>query len=151
MIEPSTRNAIRRLSLLTSSPSRNRKLVGNHIFFGRQLWTQRAAVKFGEGVIRVPRHKTEEEALIQISATCRAALEAAMAGSHFSAYVFTTAEGEPFSVSKINRAFARAKVLAGIERRGRVEGLRDTFGSKLACGGVTLGNSANAVGPALPG
>jgi len=109
---------------------------------------QRTDVKFGEGVIRVPRHKTDEEAVIPVSATCRAALEAAMAVSRFSAYVFTTPEGEPFSVSKINRAFGRAKVLAGIERRCRLKDLRHTFGSNLASRGVSLQKIAKAMGHA---
>jgi integrase len=69
-----------------------------------------------KGMIRVPRQKTDEESVIPISAMCRAALEEC---SRLGAYVFTTAESKPFSVSTINRAFARAKKLAGIERRWR--------------------------------
>jgi hypothetical protein len=38
---------------------------------------KRSSVRFQEGVIRVPRHKTDEEALIPISAGCREALEGA--------------------------------------------------------------------------
>ena len=99
-----------------------------------------------DGVIRVPRRKTDEESLITISATCRAALEEAMRISVGSlAHVFTTAEGKPFSVSKINRAFARAKALAGITRRCRLKDLRHTFGSNLASAGVSLQKIAKAM------
>jgi integrase len=71
-------------------------------------------------------------------------------GSRFSgsAYVFKTSEGKPFSVSKINRGFARAKVLAGIERRCRLKDLRHTFGSNLASRGVSLQKIAKAMGHA---
>jgi integrase len=107
---------------------------------------KRSAVSLREGVLRVQRRKTDEESLIPISATCRAALDAAMEGSRFSAYVFTTIEGKPFSVSKINRAFSRAKVLAGITRRCRLKDLRHTFGSNLASAGVSLQKIAKAMG-----
>jgi integrase len=110
---------------------------------------KRTAVRFGEGAIRVPRQKTDEESLIPISATCRAALEEAMSVSVASFNnVFTTAEGKPFSVSKINRAFTRAKVLAGITRRCRLKDLRHTFGSNLASAGVSLQKIAKAMGHA---
>lgn len=97
-----------------------------------------------KGVIRVPRQKTDES-VIPISAMCRAALEEC---SRFGAYVFTTAESKPFSVSTINRAFARAKKLAGIERRCRFKDLRHTFGSNLASNGVSLQKIAAAMGHA---
>lgn len=109
---------------------------------------KRSSVRFQEGVIRVPRHKTDEEALIPISASCREALEAAMSLSRFSANVFTTTDGAPYSVSKIERAFKRAKILAGITRRCRFKDLRHTFGSNLASRGVSLQKIARAMGHA---
>ena len=71
-----------------------------------------------------------------------------MAVARFSVYAFTTIEGKPFSVSKINRAFGRAKILAKIERRCRFKDLRHTFGSNLASRGISLQKIARAMGHA---
>ena len=71
-----------------------------------------------------------------------------MAASRFSAYIFTTIAGKPYSIAKINRSFSRAKVLVGIERRCRFKDLRHPFGSNLASRGVSLQKIAKAMGQA---
>lgn len=60
--------------------------------------------------------------------------------------VFLTEDGQPYSVSTINRYFRKAKELAGIARRFRFHDLRHSFASLLASKGVSIQVIARALG-----
>jgi integrase len=53
-------------------------------------------------------------------------------------YVFVTAKGRPFSISRINRAWTRAKAMAGIAGRLRIHDCRHTLASALVQTGTPL-------------
>jgi integrase len=60
--------------------------------------------------------------------------------------MFLTEDGQPYSVSTINRYFRKAKELAGITRRFRFHDLRHSFASLLASKGVSIQVIAKALG-----
>ena len=99
-----------------------------------------------EGWIRVPRLKTRVEATIPISGACREALAECRGRPVVSEKVFLTEDGQPYSVSTINRYFRKAKELAGITRRFRFHDLRHSFASLLASKGVSIQVIAKALG-----
>ena len=73
-----------------------------------------------------------------MSDLCRAALEACRRRARFADMVFVDEIGQPLPLTRIRRAFAIAKALAGITRTVRIHDLRHTFGSRLATEGVEL-------------
>ncbi len=99
------------------------------------------------GWIRVVMNKTRYEAVIPVSAACKAALAVARKRAPFSPVVFVAEdEKSPFPVETLVRHFALAKKLAGIERRFRFHDCRHTFASRLASRGVSLQVIQKALG-----
>jgi integrase len=103
-------------------------------------------VDFASGFIRLTMQKTLCEVVVPLSGACRAALLACRAKPVLSEYVFVDETGQRFSPTRIKRTFARAKKLAGIQRRLRLHDLRHSFGCRLASGGVSLQIIAKALG-----
>ncbi len=106
-------------------------------------WTD---VDLREGIIRVKTRKTGHEAIVSISAECRAALLRCRERGGASAFVFHDHNGKQLPESRIRRAFLLAKELAGITRRFRPHDLRHTFGCRLASRGVSLQLIARSLG-----
>jgi integrase len=105
-----------------------------------------ASVDLHEGWICVPRTKTKVEATIPLSKACREALAECRGRPVVSENVFLTEDGQPYSVSTINRYFRKAKELAGITRRFWFHDLRHSFASFLASRGVSIQVIAKALG-----
>lgn len=118
---------------------------------GLRAWTDLrdlkwSSIDYAGGFIRVLMQKTQREAEIPISATCREALRVCQTKAVASVYVFVDANGRRFSPSRIRRAFLLAKQLAGITRRFRPHDLRHTFGCRLADRNISLQKIAKALG-----
>lgn len=99
-----------------------------------------------EDWIRVIVGKTQREAIVPISAVCRAALTECRQRTVVAEYVFLTDEGRRYSVATVARHFRKAKKLADIKRRFRFHDLRHSFASRLASSGVTIQVIAKALG-----
>lgn len=96
-------------------------------------------VDLTRGLVEVKVLKTGKTATIALSDRLRAAIEEAMSQTIVnSEYVFTTESGRPYSDSTLRDYYAKAKHLAGITRRCRLNDLRHTFASNLASDGVSL-------------
>lgn len=108
---------------------------------------KRVSVDREKGIITITTAKTGKQATVAMSDRCRKAIETstadAMANSEF---VFTTEEGQPYSLSTINRYFKVAKEVAGITRRCRLNDLRHSFASNLVSDGVPLPVIRDALG-----
>lgn len=98
-------------------------------------WKQ---LDFDRGFLFVVTKKTKTPTAIPMSNRCRAALELCRSRPHFAEVVFVDEVGQPLPLTRIRRAFAIAKALAGITRTVRIHDLRHTFGSRLATDGVEL-------------
>jgi integrase len=109
-----------------------------------------SSVNLKEGWIRVSRSKTKVEAVIPISDLCREALSECLRRPVVGEKVFLTEIGQPFSVTAVNRYFAKAKTLAEITRRLRFHDLRHSFASLLASKGVSIQVIAKALGHSSP-
>jgi len=103
-------------------------------------------VDLRDGLIRVKTRKTGHEAVIAISAECRATLLRCADRPPDCEWVFHDEKGERLSESRIRRAFLLAKRLAGITRRFRPHDIRHTFGCRLASRGVSLQLIAKSLG-----
>jgi len=98
-------------------------------------------------VIRRPRGKTHVEAVIPVSAACRAALDELKARPIVGKRVFVSPRsGRPLAIDTLQIHFRLAKRIAGITRRLRFHDLRHTFASRLASAGVSLQVIARALG-----
>lgn len=95
-------------------------------------------VDFERGFIFVVTQKTKTPTAVPMSARCRAALDVCRRRARFAELVFVDEAARPLSVTRIRRAFAIAKALAGISRPFRIHDLRHTFGSRLASEGVEI-------------
>jgi len=98
--------------------------------------------------LTLQRRKTGVEAVIPVSAACRAALEEVRSRAVVGRRIFLGPFGHPICVSQVQAYFAVAKELAGITRRLRFHDLRHTFASRLATAGVPLQVIARALGHA---
>lgn len=104
------------------------------------------AIDRTSGLIRVVMQKTDLEAEIPISRTCREALSIVAARGRSEIFVFADAAGRRYSQTRIRRTFVLAKKLAGITRALRPHDLRHTFGCRLASKSVGLQIIAKALG-----
>lgn len=98
-------------------------------------WRQ---IDFERGFIFVVTKKTKTPTAVPMSRRCRTALEVCRRRAPFAQLVFVDEASQPLSLTRIRRAFAMAKVLAGITRPFRIHDLRHTFGSRLASEGVEI-------------
>lgn len=98
-------------------------------------WKQ---IDFERGFIFVITKKTKTPTAIPMSDRCRAAIDRCRQRARFAEMVFVDETGASLSLTRIRRAFAIAKALAGITRTVRIHDLRHTFGSRLATEGVEL-------------
>lgn len=98
-------------------------------------WKQ---LDFDRGFIFVVTKKTKTLTAIPMSDLCRAALEVCRRRARVAEIVFVDEVGAPLPLTRIQRAFAIAKALAGITRTVRIHDLRHTFGSRLATEGMEL-------------
>jgi integrase len=106
-----------------------------------------SSIDLRAGWIRLTMEKTEFEATIAISRACQAALDECRRRAPKSMLVFVDESGRPLSETRVRRAFALAKKLAGITRRCRFHDLRHTFASRLISSyGVSLRVVATALG-----
>ena len=103
-------------------------------------------VRWNDGWIQLVMEKTEREVVIPISAACEAALRECLARPVVGELVFVEEAGAPLSVTRIRRAFALAKKLAGITRCVRFHDLRHTYGSTLASDGLSLAIISKVMG-----
>ena len=85
------------------------------------------------------RRKSGKAAVVALSDRCYSAILDSTNGAVTNTeYVFSTAEGRPYSVATVKRYFSIAKKIAGITRRCRINDLRHTFASNLASNGCNL-------------
>lgn len=105
-------------------------------------------IRWNEGWIQVQMEKTKREVVVPIAAACAEALRECRARPAIGERVFVDEGGEPLSVTRIRRAFALAKQLAGITRRVRFHDLRHTYGSSLASDGLSLAIISKVMGHA---
>jgi integrase len=118
---------------------------------GLRVWTDLRDLKWSsidldEGFIRVVQQKTRREAVIPISAACRAALRVCRTRAVASVFVFVDDRGQRLSPTRLRRAFILAKAIAGITRAFRPHDLRHTFGCRLANGNIGLQKIQKALG-----
>lgn len=95
-------------------------------------------IDFDRSFLFVQTQKTQTATMLPLSDRCRTALQECRRRFRFSDVGFVDEAGQPPSVTRIRRAFAIAKELAGITRRLRIHDLRHTYGSRLATEGVDL-------------
>jgi integrase len=105
-------------------------------------------IRWNEGWIQVQMEKTKREVVVPIATACADALRECQARSAVGERVFVDESGAPLSVTRIRRAFALAKQLAGITRRVRFHDLRHTYGSSLASDGLSLAIISKVMGHA---
>ncbi|HEX8407776.1 MAG TPA: tyrosine-type recombinase/integrase [Thermoanaerobaculia bacterium] len=105
-------------------------------------------VRWNDGWIQLVMEKTEREVVVPISAACEAALRECRARLVAGELVFVDEAGAPLSVTRIRRAFALAKQLAGITRKVRFHDLRHTYGSSRASDGLSLAIISKVMGHA---
>lgn len=118
---------------------------------GLRVWTdlrdlQWSSIDLNGGFIRVLQQKTRHEAVIPISAACRAALRVCRTRAVASVYVFVDDRGQRLSPTRLRRAFILAKAIAGITRAFRPHDLRHTFGCRLANANIGLQKIQQALG-----
>jgi integrase len=118
---------------------------------GLRVWTdlrnlQWSSVDLRGGFIRVVQQKTRHEAVIPISAACRAALRVCRARAVASVYVFVDDRGQRLSPTRLRRIFILAKRIAGITRAFRPHDLRHAFGCRLANANIGLQKIQKALG-----
>lgn len=105
-------------------------------------------IRWNEGWIQMEMEKTKREVVVPIAAVCEEALRECQARPAVGERVFVDESGAPLSVTRIRRAFALAKRLAGITRRVRFHDLRHTYGSSLASQGLSLAIVSKVMGHA---
>jgi integrase len=106
-----------------------------------------SSVDFATGLVTVDRRKTGVRATIKMSKLLRGELLLCRSRKTVNmAYVFLTPNGEPYSVTTVNRYFRAALRFARITRRVRFHDLRHSFGSLLVSSGVPLGYVKVAMG-----
>jgi integrase len=101
----------------------------------RMTW---ADVSWKNAWIQLKMEKTRHEVVVPISEPCKAALKECQSRPIVAEIVFVDEAGAPLSVTRIRRAFALAKQLAGITRTVRFHDLRHTYGSSLSSDGLSL-------------
>jgi Site-specific recombinase XerD len=104
------------------------------------------AVDFEQRWVSIIMQKTKLPVTVPLSEACHAALQECRDRGFRSECVFTDEDGLFLSATRVHRTFARAKRLAGIERRFRFHDLRHSFASKLASHNVHLGVISKAMG-----
>lgn len=97
-----------------------------------------ADVSWKNAWIHLKMEKTRHEVVVPISEPCKTALKECQSRSIVAEVVFVDEAGAPLSVTRIRRAFALAKQLAGITRKVRFRDLRHTYGSSLSSDGLSL-------------
>jgi integrase len=105
-------------------------------------------IRWNEGWIQIEMEKTKREVVVPIAAVCEEALRECQSRPTVGERVFVDEGGAPLSVTRIRRAFALAKQLAGITRRVRFHDLRHTYGSSLASQGLSLAIVGKVMGHA---
>lgn len=105
-----------------------------------------ADVDLDGGWIGLTMGKTKRPVKVAITAACRAALNLCKSRKADGPLVFTNKDGDPVSLTTLNRYHGKAKRLAGITRRLRFHDLRHTFASRLASKGISLQVIASALG-----
>ena len=106
-------------------------------------WT---SIHSSEEFIRLVTQKTGVEAVITISSACAAALEECRRRAGDADLVFVDEKGKAISETRVRRAYALAKKLAGMTRPCRFHDLRHTFASRLVSGGHSMRVVATALG-----